>query len=390
LLLAALPRAPVGCEAAGAGEAPKKRQMKIRKNIAYLTTVALMSLVAACSQVEMPMDRAIAFQVASHVASPTKADDYAVDYAAVPFGAYAWFKSENPADNADFMTNEKVAYNTEKNVWTTTSATYYWPRGGKLDFICYSPYSENSGPVVAENSIQWTDWNVSDNPGVDLMYATKAAGLTGPTTTYYYEGVPTLFHHALAQVAVKLRLAYTEKESSTGDKTRWKVTVHSMSLKDVHTHGSLALNLGEGGAWTLPAEGTWTPAGTVASLPLDCSQLPAPLTDETVYEVGTPMFVLPQPLGDANYVDMEVTIETERDTGEGYKPFLTESHVHVSGALASTALPAWGINHRITYTFILAPSLPTDKDGAPVPTEVHFDPAVEGWQEVALNMSINI
>ena len=333
-------------------------------------------------------DRAIAFAVARYQ-SQTRADDYVVDYAAVPFGAYAWFKSENPADDADFMTNEKVAYNTEKNVWTTTSATYYWPRGGKLDFICYSPYSENSGPVVAENSIQWTDWNVSDNPGVDLMYATKAAGLTGPTTTYYYEGVPTLFHHALAQVAFNVRLAYHEMEPPTGDKTRWTVTIHKMTLKNLHTTGSLTLALGaDGENWVAPA--TWTPGTATADFALDCSQLPATISDETVRPVGGQLMVLPQLLDDTNYVDMEITVVTERDTGSGWQPFLTESHIHVHGALSTTALPSWDINHRITYTLTLSPSLQTTEGGVTAPAEVYFDPAVEGWQEVALNMNIDI
>ena len=67
-------------------------------------------------------DRAIHFAMARYPVR-TRVDDYAADYADVPFGAYAWYKGENPSDNADFMTNEQVAYVTEKNVWTTTGAT---------------------------------------------------------------------------------------------------------------------------------------------------------------------------------------------------------------------------------------------------------------------------
>lgn len=334
-------------------------------------------------------DRAIAFAVARYPVR-SKADDYAANYAAVPFGAYAWYKGENPADDAVFMTNEKVAYFAESNAWTTADATYYWPRGGALDFICYSPYAETGGPAVAENQIRWTDWNVSGNPGVDLMYATKAAGLTGPATTYYYNGVPTLFHHALAQVAVKLRLAYHEADPPTGDKTRWKVTVHGMTLRSLHTTGSLTLSLGDTGSWVLPASGTWTPSGTAGDLPLDCSSLPEQLTDETLYELGAPVFVLPQTLGAANLVDMEISITTERDEGSGWQPFLTESHIHVGASLAAPELPAWGINHRITYTLILAPSLPTDDNGTRIPTEVRFDPAVDGWDDVTMEVSVDI
>ena len=332
-------------------------------------------------------DRAITFAMARYTAR-VKADDYATDYSNVPFGAYAWYKGETSVDDADFMTNQKVVYDATDNVWKTDGTTYYWPRGGSLDFICYSPYSADSAPAIAENQIQWTGWSVSDNPGVDLMYATKAAGLTAPSTTYYYNGVPTLFHHALAQVAVKVRLAYHEAEPSTGDKTRWKVTIHGMTLKSLYTAGSLTLNLDAAGAWTVPE--TWTPSGETANLPLDISALPSELTDETLYDLGAPMFVLPQTLETTNLVDMEISITTERDSGSGYQPFLTESHLHVSAPLATTELPAWGINHRIVYTLTLAPSLPTEASGAQAPTEIHFDPAVEGWDTVSVSMNIDI
>lgn len=372
---------------AGAGEAPKNTQMKKRKiPIAILATLVLVFHVPACMQVETP-EREISFQVASHVASVTKTDDYAASYGGVPFGAYAWYKGENPTDDADFMTNQKVIY--DGAYWKPDGTTYYWPRSGSLDFICYSPYAASGGPAVTEDRITWTGWNVAANPDVDLMYATKAPGQTGPATTYYYNGVPTLFHHALAQVAVNVRLAYSEKEASTGDKTRWKVTVHDITLKNLYTTGSLSLSLGDDGrTWVAPA--TWTTSGSATDIALDCSELPAEISDETLRPVGESFLVLPQTLGTTTYVDMEISILTEHDKGDGYQTFLTESHIHVGGTLSSTALPAWGVNHRITYTFVLAPSLPTEEGGVQIPTEVHFDPAVDGWQEVTLNMNINI
>lgn len=359
---------------------------QLRIHIAPLV-FALAVLVSACARVETP-DLVISFQVASHASSLTKVDDYAADYVAVPFGAYAWFKSDNPADNAPFMVNQKVSFDGAE--WRPEGSTYYWPRGGALDFICYSPYSANDGPVVDENAITWNSWNVAGNPGVDLMYATKAKGQTGPSSTFYYNGVPTLFHHALAQVALKVRLAYTESEAPTGDKTRWEVTVHGISLKQIHTSGSVTFSLADDGVtWNKPAGGTWTPAGATGALPFDCSGLPL-LTDTDSRTVGQAQMVLPQSLADGSIVDFEVTINTYRDSGNGYQLFLTESHVHVGAKLASAQLPSWGINQRVTYTFTLAPSLPTEKSGEQEPTEIRFDPAVGDWDEVSLDMRINI
>ena len=84
------------------------------------------------------------------------------------------------------------------------------------------------------------------------------------------------------------------------------------------------------------------------------------------------------------------------DTGEGYKLFLTEDHVHVGAKLATSSLSRWGINQNITYNFVLAPSLATnlgtDLDGDGIadqePTVILFDPAVGDWESISLTTSI--
>ena len=200
--------------------------------------------VGACSHVDLttPADRAISFQVVRSLpATRASESDYKDAYSGVPFGAYAWYKGVTEATDSDFMTNQKVSY--DGMYWAPEGTVYYWPGGGSLDFICYSPYSENNGPAVSEDAISWTDWSIVDNYGSDLMYATKATGLTGPVKTAYYNGVPTVFHHALSQVVFNLRLAYDEVEAETGDKTRWSVTVHDLTLTNVATTGSVTFSL---------------------------------------------------------------------------------------------------------------------------------------------------
>ena len=361
-----------------------------------LVAAVVAAAMVACARAEMDVpSRAFAFQVANHSASLTRADVSEYDEQ-TSFGAYSWYKGESEADNIDFMTNEKVSF--VDGVWRTTEASYYWPKGGSLDFICYSPYFAENGPAVAENSITWNSWSVTENPTVDLMYATKAPHMTAPTTTYYYKGVPTLFHHALAKVGFKLRLAYDEVEAAAGDKTRWEVDIHSMKISNIYGSGSLTLALNEDGQnWDKPTSNAWTTSGEPAEIALDCSQLPTLKTTD-VYEIGTPKFVLPQSLGTDQRVVMVVTIRTYRDIGDGYNLFLTEDHVSIAGELSSSAITSWGINQNITYTFILAPSYAqstgTDLDGDGIidqePTVVYFDPAVNDWENVELTASIQL
>ena len=369
--------------------------MKFRKAIRNTLAAALaVAAMVSCARSEMTLpDRTISFQVANHSSVLTRADD-GEDYGETPFGAYAWFKGDGNNADVDFMTNEKVIF--DGTVWRPDGMTYYWPNGGSLDFFCYSPFSSENGPAVAEDRISWTDWSVAANSAVDLMYGSKALGMTAPVTTYYYEGVPTLFHHALARVGVKLRLAYDEVLADTGDKTRWDVTVHSIKLTNVYGTGSLTLDIDQDGKeWVKPESNVWTVSGEPEDISLDVSELPK-LENTDFHEVGTPMMVLPQAFGTAQRIDMEVTINTWRDTGEGYKLFLTEDHVHVGAKLATSSLSRWGINQNITYNFVLAPSLATnlgtDLDGDGIadqePTVILFDPAVGDWESISLTTSI--
>lgn len=347
---------------------------------------------ASCSRLDVDelKPRAISFTVAKHWLPSTRAEsDYADTYSDVPFGAYAWYKGANSTNDATFMTNQKVAF--DGLYWATEGTTYYWPNGGALDFICYSPYSETEGPSVTETSITWSDWNILTHHDTDLLYATKATGLTGPVKTAYYSGVPTIFHHALAQVAFNVRLAYDEVTAPTGDKTRWKVTLHDLTLYNMATEGSLVLTLDSDDNWT--SDDTWT-----ASKWVNVGFRPEePLTAGQSLAVVEPMMVLPQRVDMGVTMGLDVSIITERDAGDGYKPFLEENNVHLEAPLYTSQLTVWGMNQRIVYNIILTPSRATEPGGGGgggaddvVPQEITFDPAVHDWDNITLEMNINI
>lgn len=347
---------------------------------------------AACTTVEIDRGEQdeIRFQVARYGAQvqATKAHtDYKNGYQGVPFGAYAWFKGEDPADNIDFMVNQKISYVAANNAWAPEGTTFYWPKSGGLDFICYSPYSDSGNPAVTENKISFSSWDVGANPAVDLLYSDKVTGLGQNANTYYYNGVPVLFRHALSRLEFSLSLAYSEVTSPTGDKTKWEVTVNSITLKDVRRRGSVDIDY-DGSSWTLPASKVWTPDGGKMDIGLDCSGL-ATFTGTDAQTVGEGFLVMPQELDLGQSLVLNLTIKTWHDKGSGYstEPLIVETAVDVEASLSCTALTKWGINQSIKYNIRLAPSSTHTYNA---PSEITFDPATADWESIVINAELTI
>ncbi|MBO4557275.1 MAG: fimbrillin family protein [Bacteroidales bacterium] len=353
---------------------------------------ALAVFAASCTRTEIDRPASeISFQVARHSAA-TKAgeEDYKDAYQAVPFGTYAWYKALQEADNAPFMVNQKVAYNEPRNTWAPAGSTYFWPNTGTIDFISYSPYAGDGAaapaPTITETSISYAEpWNVEANPGVDVMYADKAVGCSGNVNTYNhgYEGVPTLFRHALAKVAFQLRSGYTDITAPTGDKTRWEIKINSMSVESILTTGTLALNLAGDGSWAKPESNVWTPEEGTANHPIDVASMPV-LTN-ALQPAGNAFFVLPQEL-DGQRLRLDVTITTFRDNndGTGEKQMFVEPNVVCYAPLKTPEIDAWGINQYIIYVITISPAMPV------APMSILFDPAAATWDEQTVEYTITL
>ena len=369
------------------------------KKIAFIAALAIAALASCSKSVEDGVKSEIVFQVARHK-GVTKADDYKTDYQAVPFGAFAWYKGVSASDNTTFMTNQPVAYDATNNRWAPQGTTYYWPKSGSIDFICYSPYTADGVdaplPTITEDGISYPAWNVGAHPTVDVMYADKVTGLKNNSTTYYYNGVPTLFHHALAKVSFQIKQSYMSVTSDTGDITSWVITVSDIVLTDILTSGSLNLTLNPDGTWNKPS--VWDSTGGTKE---DIDLLNSDITlDGSNQGLVSDLMILPQDLTDGQKVTITVTIETYRDLNDGNGPqlVLTETNIPIEGLLSGGTLDHIGINQNVTYTFNITPSLGTqttedkDGDGIPdmVPTVVYFDPAVDEWENITVNAGINI
>ena len=384
------------------------------KKTVFIAALAIAALASCSKTVEEGIQSEVVFQVARYMGATKANTDYKIDYQTIPFGAFAWYKGVQATDNADFMVNQEVSYSDP--VWRPNGTTYYWPKSGSIDFICYSPYTADGTnaplPTITEDKIDYPAWDVAAHQDVDIMYADKVTGLTNNSKTYYYSGVPTLFHHALAKVNFEIKAAYTEvTDPVTGTKTKWEIAVESVKINNILSSGSFSLNL-NGTTWDKPADANgncvWTPDGSTTDLDLDLSSVPNPLVDGEVYGLDSGVLVMPQALTGGNQeVVIKVTITTYRDIndGNGYVQVLQENGVEIQGNLSAGSMDAWEMNQNVTYSFNFAPSLSSttdsdgdgipddlDGDGIPdvVPTIVYFDPAVDEWENITVSAGINI
>ena len=321
------------------------------------------------------------------------------------FGAYAW---ADGTVGEYFMDNKEISYYSSTGLWRPFS-TYYWPKNSTVDFICYYPYNM-SGIQISKDKIEYTGIDVETSQ-TDIMYADKAVGYTdnvdeADDTVNGYTGVPTIFHHALAKVRVIVSLAYNYKKEADGTETEWAVTINGMSINGFYTKGDATFTLASSPAtgivgWEKPANNdgyyVWTPEGTTSGI---SSSFSGAITPGNEYETVGEFFVLPQALAAGQ---QRVTVNMSVATKRNGAAFLNETF-STSADLYLASLPAWEINNVITYKLVVAPTSSDGNGGNgsdpnnPVdPTDpdlsdavITFDPAVNGWENVAVVATINI
>ena len=331
------------------------------KNLYYIAIAALLAASAGCSKVEVAdaPDKAVTFTVASY--SPqTRAESIITVDGIRSFSSRGYLHGVGVDAPQDFFgaNGETITYN-GSNEWAPTH-DYFWPKStasyvnfiswvGGNPTITYSntaPFKATfawSGAVATTDNLMWADmaWRYKNNDGV--IY--KKDGVT--------EGVPPLFHHALAQVRFQGKV--TKTSATDGGKTvNWTVTVNELSLTNVANKGTFSLTNSDPGSnttkeWTLTnpewasLEGAVEVKPTIASTPLGT----------TATDIFGWQSVIPQSTA-AVAMKVKFNVKTVYPTNPAKTvEEVVEKTVNLSDF--TDPISVWERNKRYTYTLIIEP-----------------------------------
>ncbi len=370
-----------------------------------ILAAAAVAALAACSKMETidntPAKR-IVFQAANWMPQQTKAGEVSVLNEFTAFPCMAYLHAEGIDLKADGTVNgtsyqeffgangETITWNSTAKEWAPTHA-YYWPKGSKsfVNFIGWygvdgngdstSPtitYAYESGKYKA--TLVWNYTATAGNAASNLLYADMAwrykqnndpatYGLNGVTV-----GVPMLFHHALAQINVKVYAEGTnELPLAAGSGTvsdanaTWTIALESPKVTPVYNAGTLTLTNVDPGteatsqAWT----GSWAGTGTAGDIAASNYNVDK-VTKATAGTLFNATCVLPQTIGADVVLSFNMRITTT------YKTAPTNPNVElipVSIKLNDMGTNAWAQNTKYTYYVKIVPSQ----------GKVLFDPALE-------------
>ena len=354
---------------------------------------------------------------------------------ALTFKTSAWLHTATEGKQ-DFMTAESVTYNNASPFAWQPSRDYFWPKASTsyVNFLSWYDYkaqtptvsytqvdtNDDSTPDTWQASISWADrtvqakddilyadvaWRFNGNPTSSENNTNEAAALTGTGTSFgkdgVTEGVPTLFHHALAQVLFKANVARTyEAESrlasnpdNTG--TYWEVTLGTITLSSkVKKTGTLTLAQTDKGskgikAFTLPTNSIWTPGSVYSGSPTASDYASFTLsyasvlttTAVAIMDGGMPdgfQAVMPQAVDDDITITMTYTIDTyygteAQCTGGSKATYKKTTETVTTSAIQlndiTSAPQYWQMNKKYTYTLTIDPKS----------SLIKFDPAVDTW-----------
>ena len=313
---------------------------------------------------------------------------------------------------------ETITYDSTEHEWSP-SHTYYWPKSpnSTLDFFSWFDLTEDENTNVANATyatntytLAWSaDRTISLKDNV--MYAdpvwdqkkNKSAAQYGFDSVS--EGVPTLFHHALAQVRFQFKQKTMSKLDKNGtDSTFWVVTVKNITIpaNTLKKNGTLSLTAAKSASWTTPANLIWGAAASpaywatsdiflanaVSTTGIELTKNAATFS-KVDQMAGEYITVLPQQIGNAFLLNFDITIDTyfgatlsaAKTAGLVSSETLHVKDFETGGAivknsgiqlnLLTTIGSYWQMNKKYTYVFEIDPET----------TTILYDPAVEPWAE---------
>ena len=323
----------------------------------------------------------ISFEVANYVQS-TRVGSFDTTQS---FGAYVW---HNNGSTLTLMNNDVATVSHSDSKWAPTP-TLYWPTTGSVD--CQAYYPTTLKPTMDATGLTLTyptytvlnaDEDEDADPTHDVKYANRAHRYTDNEDYNGFNGIPTLFNHALAKLNFKVALSDAENLSDVV----WTAEVTQITVEGVYDTGKLVLTTtaptGTDKAqsnWALPTPAIWTKVGdTKADARNWVETVSLTETDNGVnaktFDAGETYYVLPQAI-----------------VNDGQKGTITYSLTQSVGGVSTTkthtkqfnfygkGLDNWEMNKNITYTLTIVPH--TNK--------ILFAPAVTDWVTATGGAQIN-
>lgn len=208
----------------------------------YFFILAAAAALAACAKNEVtPVLSQENAEIAYNVAPKTKAglaanqENFAqgnvfASWAYYLPGTTTWV--EEGGKNADakaYIANSTISY--QAGVWKNATATYYWPKGGRLTFFAYSlnkgnlDLSDGSYFHCAPTTGIAGQIDLKKDPNTDFLVAEIAKDKSANENQYVFNGVPTLFKHKLT------RVVFTVTAENYQDKS---FTLNSIQFNNLH------------------------------------------------------------------------------------------------------------------------------------------------------------
>ena len=381
----------------------------------YFIIAAFAVAAMACSKTEsVPVatkDLPVSFAVVNHL-HQSRATTTGLTYpTSVPFGTLAWWTLGEwtgiAADQTNvFMDNVEVSWHSlnpgEAEVWAPVE-TYYWTKSGKITFASYSPYTAAGNdkgyseiPVYdVQDGFLFNNYTIVDDTDVDLMYANLAANCSQTTnadgsavhdnlatsTDSGYQGVPTIFNHALCRIGFNIR-AIGPKNPSVDTVV---IRVDSVLIYNIDNKGSFKQAAAT--KWTTDHANYKDDYDFSPASPLELGLIRNTTANlqatDNYTDLGENKILLPQALLSANLAtDQKLVLKYSVLTHYKSNPavagdpdYWVEEPLVSTKFLSSGNITSWGDNQNITYRISISP----------VADAITFDPAVLPWTDIFSN-----
>lgn len=358
-----------------------------------IIAAAALVAAAACSKVENTIEapeEAISFKVVDYSAATRAGETSLITEGYEQFTTFAWIHADGAQTGTPFMNAEIVKWNANTTEWAPSSRSYYWPKS-ETSYINFFSFAGTDVPTEMDTEGEITLANVSVKKASNVLVAEAAYGYKNNSNAKYKldgvkEGVPTLFHHMLAQVYFDVKLDATVVDDA---KYKFTAVIDELTLTAKNT-GSISLKFPAPettpGQSKIVSEKGWELSGDPASLEktenvtltangkaasafsklMDWSSVMPQVLSVTTDATGS----TPATTTDNVFVTFKYTLTTQYDTNAPYNEVITVSNVPLSKF--TPTVTKWDMNTRYTYHITINP-VSGEK--------ILFDPAVEAWAD---------